>query len=325
MTGTDEFSLIELFAARFREAGGDVRLGIGDDAAVTVMPDGEELVTATDALIQGTHFLPETDPRSVGHRALAVNLSDFAAMGATPRWATLALSLPAADRDWVDAFADGLATLAGRFSVTLIGGDTVRGPLGASITLLGSVPAGEAVTRTGAQAGDRIFVTGVPGHAGAGCRIRMSELSTGQPDDYLACFEFPQPQIEFGSRLRGMATAMIDVSDGVATDLGRLLAASGKGAACAVPSLGRLADDFGVDAAISLFLTGGEDYELCFTVAPTAVEQVQAVADELGLPLHELGVVQDKPGLSWRYAGVELELSAEGFEHFPGQGSDAAS
>ena len=158
MTGTDEFSLIEIFAARFREAGADVRLGIGDDAAVTTMPPGEELVTATDALMEGTHFLPGTDPRSVGHRALAVNLSDLAAMGAEPRWATLALSLPDGDHDWVDAFAAGFAALAQAFNVTLIGGDTVRGPLGASVTLLGSLPAGTAVTRAGAQAGDRVFV-----------------------------------------------------------------------------------------------------------------------------------------------------------------------
>ena len=316
MTGTDEISLIEIFASRFREAGADVRLGIGDDAAVTVMPAGEELVTATDALMEGTHFPAGTDPRSVGHRSVAVNLSDLAAMGAMPRWATLALSLPDGDSNWVDAFATGFAAVAGEFAVTLIGGDTVRGPLGASVTLLGSIPAGTAVTRAGARAGDRIFVTGVPGWAGAGCRIRLGMLEADHPDDYLACFEYPRPQVHFGLALRGIASAMIDVSDGLATDLGRLLAASGKGASCAMPDLGRLGADFGDAEATSLFLNGGEDYELCFTVAPADVERVSALAQNQSLPLHEVGTVHDEAGLRWSRDGVEFELPADGFSHF---------
>ncbi|MBT8423161.1 MAG: thiamine-phosphate kinase [Gammaproteobacteria bacterium] len=316
MSGTDEFSLIEIFAEHFRAPVADVWLGIGDDAAVTSLPSGRDLVTATDALIEGTHFLPETDPRSVGHRSLAINLSDIAAMGAEPHWATLSLSLPSGDRDWVTRFAAGFAALAKEFGVTLIGGDTVRGPLGASVTLLGSVPSGAAVTRSAAQSGDRLFVTGVPGHAGAGCRIRMGALSADDPDDYLACFEYPQPQVRLAVELRELVTAMIDVSDGVAPDLARLLAASSKGAVCVIPGLGRLEDDFGTDEAVSLFLSGGEDYELCLTVAPDNVEQVQSLAAAHRIPLHELGVVHDEAGISWSHDGVVLPTPAEAFSHF---------
>lgn len=311
-----EFSIIELLRDRCVTHDDDVRLGIGDDAAVTTVASGMELVTATDTLVEGTHFLPGTAAGVIGHRILAVNLSDLAAMGAEPRWASIALAIPDADLAWVEAFAEGFARLAEAHGVALIGGDTVRGPLSVTVTLQGMVPAGQAVRRDGAKPGDTVFVSGEPGHAAAGCRARMSTLEL--PDDgqcYLDAFEFPEPRVALGRRLRGIATAMIDVSDGVHIDLTRLLDSSGRGADLELPPLGRLGENFGAAAARELFLSGGEDYELCFTVPPDRVADARAVAAETGTVVRELGTVTSQAGLRWTETGEAVTVQP-GFEHF---------
>ena len=310
-----EFSIIELLRRRCRPGDADVRVGIGDDAAVTAIAPGMELVTATDSLVEGTHFVPGTAAHAIGHKVLAVNLSDFAAMGAEPRWASIALAVPDADMAWVGAFADGFAGLAAEFDVALIGGDTVRGPLSITVTLQGTVPAGGAVRRDGAQAGDAVFVSGDPGYAAAGCRARQGTLGMAGSGPYLRAFEYPQPRVALGQRLRELATAMIDVSDGVHTDLTRLLESSGCGADLDLPPLGRLDDDFGTELATELFLSGGEDYELCFTVAADRLGDAEAIAADAGIKLCRLGTVTTRPGARWTQAGQPMSVSA-GFEHF---------
>jgi len=313
---TPEFRAIEILQARCSSGAPDVQLGIGDDAAITTPPAGHELVTATDALVVGTHFVENAAPQSVGHRAIAANLSDIAAMGASPRWATLALSMPEFDALWVAGFAEGFASLANEHGVTLIGGDTVRGGLSACVTLMGNVPAGCAVRRSGARVGDSVFVSGRPGWAGAGCAIRLGSLASVNADRYLQAFEFPEPRVAWGLAVREIASAMIDVSDGVFTDLGRLLDASGKGADCEMPDLTDLTHDFGRQKARELFFAGGEDYELCFTVAPEHQAKVYALSQATELPVTLLGTVTELSGMRWSQAGERVEPPAAVFEHF---------
>lgn len=296
-------------------AGTGVRLGIGDDAALTTVAEGCDLVTATDALVEGTHFLPGSSPRSLGHRCLAVNLSDLSAMGAKSRWATLTMALPRVDEAWVTEFAQGFAGLAEQHDVALIGGDTVRGPLHVSVTLMGEVPSGTAVTRAGAAAGDALYVTGWPGHAGAGCALLSGKLECETGADYIRHFEYPQPRVELGQALRGIASAMIDMSDGLATDLGRLLEASGVGAACEIPPLHDLERDFGKARATQLFLQGGEDYELIFTV-PAAVEnQIANLARKVGCQVVRLGTITDDAGTRWSNLDAEPPVT-DSYTHF---------
>jgi len=320
--GSAEFRIIDLFKERCAGNGAHVLLGIGDDAAITTVPAGQDLVAAVDALIEGTHFLPGADPRSVGHRCLAVNLSDLAAMAAQPRWALLTLALPAADEGWVRAFADGFAELAKRCDVSLIGGDTTRGPLGVSVTLLGTAPEGMAVKRSGAKSGDVIYLTGQPGWAAAWREVMLGNLEAADSgcDVYRKCFEFPEPRLQAGQRLAPLVSAMIDISDGVHTDLSRLLQASGVGAEVNIPPLGQLEKDYGKAAARRLFLSGGEDYELCFTAAAGQNELIAEIAAELNLELAAIGQVVQAGGVQWYSEGVAVDPSTdfamEEFSHF---------
>ncbi len=313
-----EINVIDILRQRCGGAGAGVMLGIGDDAAVTQVPAGCELVTAVDALVEGTHFLPDAPPGSIGHRCLAVNLSDLAAMGATPHWATLSLSLPAPDRAWLMAFADAFGRLAEGHNVSLIGGDTVRGPLAVSVTLLGTVPKGAAVSRSGAAAEDRIYVTGLPGRAAAGWRQGAGKLPAdmSMAELYRQCFEYPVPRVRFGIELAQLASAMIDVSDGMAPDLGRLLKASGVGAVVDIPDLGCLQQDFGIATARDLFLAGGEDYELCFTAPAAADNGIAELAKRCDVPVARIGTVTAANGLRWRHNGVDISGDVPAFEHF---------
>jgi len=324
-----EFEIIEQVFRRRVRPRQNVPLGIGDDAAITRLPEGCELVTATDALVAGTHFPDDALARSVGHRCLAVNLSDIAAMGGEPLWASLALGLPSFDRDWLDDFAKGFFALADKAGVTLIGGDTVRGNLFASLTLQGVVPLGQAVRRSGANAGDLIYVTGYPGDAAAGRLLLADDLAavgtSGSADtlrdaDMLAeKFSYPVPRLAAGLDLRGLATAMIDISDGLNVDLGRLLEASGVGAKldiAAIPLSVSLRQLVARQRAIELALCGGEDYELCFTIPPDKVDTLQARAEEWDCALTCLGTVVAGPGLAWTLAGKPFAVPESGFEHF---------
>jgi len=227
-----EFELIERYFAAVGATRSDVVLGVGDDAAVLSVPAGHELVACADTLVAGRHFPDGFAAADVGWRSLAVNLSDLAAMGATPAWALLALTLPAVDEDWLEGFVAGFAALASAHAVALVGGDTTRGPLCMTVQALGTVPTGTALRRRGARVGDLLYVTGWPGDAAAGLALLQGRLSGSGADRGAleAKFRRPEPRIAFGARLRGIASACIDVSDGLAADLGHLAAASGVGA-----------------------------------------------------------------------------------------------
>lgn len=319
-----EFSLIErFFAAPFRPRD-DVVLGIGDDAALVNVPDGEQLAVAVDTLVAGVHFPQSVRAADVGYKALAVNLSDMAAMGATPRWATLALTLPQADAAWVESFAQGFFDLAERFGVALVGGDTTRGPLAVSVQILGTVPCGRALTRAGARAGDCIYVSGTLGDAGLALRLLQGERNCAQEPRAMldARLHRPEPRVALGTHLRGVAGGVIDVSDGLLADLMHVLEASAVGATLNVDAVPR-SNAFRAcveppqPAWMELPLTGGDDYELCFTAAPEHADTVQLLAQQTGVPIALIGVIDAQPGLRCRYAdGREFRPARRGYEHF---------
>jgi thiamine-monophosphate kinase len=276
-----EFDLIELIRARCAIARDDVRLGIGDDAALLAVPAGQVLAVSTDTLVAGVHFAQSAKGYDVGWKALAVNLSDLAAMGATPAWATLALTLPQADGTWVADFADGFAALAREFKLALVGGDTTQGPLSVTLTVHGFVPENAALRRDAAQIGDAVFVTGTLGDAAAGLRCldkgstaaqRTLATASNMRESLIARLQRPTPRIAQGLALRGRARACIDVSDGLVADLGHICIASGVGAEIdlgLLPASPALFSLFDADARAEFQLAGGDDYELCFT-APKA-------------------------------------------------------
>jgi thiamine-monophosphate kinase len=313
-----EFQLIERYFTRQPVRRRETVLGVGDDCALLSVPPGMTLAVTMDTLVEGRHFPHTTAPRDVGHKALAVNLSDLAAMGAQPAWATLSLCLPEPDEGWLTEFAEGLFALAARFGVELVGGDTVRGPRVLTLQLHGWVPEGQALTRGGARPGDAVFVTGTLGDAGAGLMIAKGELTCDATDaHYLrGRLDRPEPRIEAGLALRGVASAAIDVSDGVAADLGHVLERSGVGAtlrADALPLSPALARAVAPETAQRLALSAGDDYELCFTVAPERIPELA----RLPVPWTQIGVIEAAPGLRVVDAtGKLLAPRAGGYDHF---------
>ena len=317
----NEFELIERYFARLGPRRADVALGVGDDAALIDVPAGQQLVVAADTLVAGRHFPAGLRADDVGWRALAVNLSDLAAMGATPAWATLALTLPEADEDWLESFAAGFALLAGQHGVALVGGDTTRGPLVLTVQLLGYVAPGTTLRRSGARPGDLVYVTGWPGDAAAGLALLEGRLSgSGAARAALEeRFRRPEPRVAFGQRLKGVASACIDISDGLAGDLRRLAAASGVGAvvrAAELPLSRALHALAGPARARELSLGGGDDYELLFTVPPAARAALAGAAASSGAPAcHCIGEIVAGGGV--RVLGERGELPVpRGWEHF---------
>lgn len=310
-----EAEIIALLAARAGGRREDVVLGIGDDAALLRPPPDRLLTCAMDTLNEGVHFPQDMPARWVGHRVLAVNLSDLAAMGAEPAWATLSLSLPRPDADWLEEFAAGLARACMRFGVALVGGDTVRGPLSVSVHLTGFVEPGMALTRGGAAPGDGIYVTGTPGEAAAGLAL----WAGGRDRDGALCRRFldPEPRVAAGRSLRGVASAAIDLSDGLAVDLARMMAASGTGADLesrrlpVSPAAGRAVGD---ERARRWLLFGGDDYELCFTAPETAADRLAGVAAGWDCGLTRIGRVVAGAGV--RLDGAALTPGAEAWSHF---------
>jgi len=315
----DEFGLVHRYFSTQTCRRDDVRLGIGDDAAVVTPNPDYELVVTTDVLIDGIHFPPSTPPAALGHKALAVNISDIAAMGAEPAWATLNLALPVSDERWLTDFSAGFLEIADRFGIALIGGDTVCGPLAIGVQLIGQTPAGSALRRDGARSGDRIYVTGTLGDAGLGLRACTGELSIDGEDraHLIDRLQRPLPRVEVGRVLRGIASAAIDVSDGLAADLGHILERSGCGADVDLARL-PLSDTYrrcdpGWDPAVS----GGDDYELCFTVAPERNAALQAATHELNVPITMIGAISDQPGLRLRdECGRHYQSAQGGYRHF---------
>ena len=317
-----EFELIGKYFARLGAERGDVRIGVGDDGAVLMPPASRELVAVTDSLVEAVHFPVGSPPTSIGHRAFAVNLSDIAAMGAEPAWALLAISLPRPDEDWLAQFARAAGDLCRRHGVALVGGDTTRGPLTITVTIIGIVPIGVALERKGGQPGDAIFVTGSPGDAAAGLALEQNRLHVADPMSAQILrdrFLFPTPRCEVGIALRGLASACIDVSDGLGGDLEKLCAASGCGAevdAAALPVSESLLAAVGRESAREYALTGGEDYELLFTVPLARLgAMTNAIARGLG-PVTRIGSLVSGKGVRVFSRGGVTQFSTAGFDHF---------
>ena len=278
-------------------ASSGVHLGIGDDCALLGPSPGMHLAVSTDMLVEGRHFAAGADPFKLGHKALAVNLSDLAATGAAPRWATLALALPNADEAWLERFSAGFLALAGRFDVTLVGGDTTRGPLNISVTIMGEVPAGLALHRAGALPGDEIWVSGELGGAALALRHEAGQAALARRDRaaMLLRLHEPEPRVALGERLRGLATSAIDVSDGFAGDLAHILERSSAGALVRYADLPRPAalsrtGDAGLER--DCVLAGGDDYELVFTAPQARRAEIDALGAELAIRLTPVGFIQ---------------------------------
>ncbi len=315
-----EFEIIQRYFAGQTIHRDDVTMGIGDDAAILRVPPGMELVTTVDSLVAGVHFPEHTPALAIGHRALAVNLSDLAAMGAEPAWALLALSMPRADDAWLDKFARGFFELAQRYRVQLVGGNLAHGPLNITVTVHGLLPAGRGLLRSGARAGDQIYVTGWLGDAARGLLELQAHPEARQDDPGVRHFYFPQPRINAGMALRGIASAAIDVSDGLVADLEHILQASGVGARLQVDKLPMsewLRQHSPGDEAANLALTGGDDYELCFTVPQERVPQLVTHVQDMDCPVTYIGEIIATRGLRcMRADGSDWPLSFTGYQHF---------
>lgn len=319
---TPEF---ELIARHFTRPAANAVLGVGDDCALVDVTNGMDLAISTDTMVSGTHFFPDVDPENLGHKALAVNLSDMAAMGAMPYWAMLAITLPNVDHAWLEAFAKGFFDLAQEYNVSLIGGDTTRGPaLVMTITIMGEVPAGAALRRGGAKVGNDIWVSGNVGDAALAVAHRHGKLVLAE-DDYreavMRLYE-PTPRVALGQALRGLATSAIDVSDGLLADLTHICKLSGVGATidlAAVPVSGIGAKHIGSDAGRDAIVAGGDDYELCFTAHPNSRESIEDLVKALGVPITRVGQVKRGKGVSLLGAdGKAVKIDGRGYDHFRG-------
>jgi thiamine-monophosphate kinase len=317
-----EFDLITRFFSQRGAARADVVLGVGDDAAVLECPPDSQLVAAIDSLVEDVHFPAGSPARSIGHRALAVNLSDLAAMGARPAWALLALAMPRADESWLGAFSAGLDALARQHGVALVGGDTTGGKLCVTVQILGFVPRGAALTRGGGQPGDAVFVSGTPGDSAAGLMLEQSRLTVAdvaQAQWLLDRFRYPTPRVALGLALRGLASACIDVSDGLLGDCGRLAEASGCGVVldyAALPVSAALRAAVGEERARELALTGGEDYELCFTVPAAHLAAFAARCPVAEFSWSRIGTLTQERGAVVQRGASVMQVSHRGFDHF---------
>lgn len=321
-----EFDLIQRY---FTRATPSAVLGVGDDAALLQVGEGMQLAVSTDMLVSGTHFFADADPFLLGHKALAVNLSDLAAMGATPRWATLALSLPEVNELWLEKFSRGFFSLADRYGVELVGGDTTRGALNLSITIMGEVPSGSALRRDGAQVGDDIWVSGAPGEAAMALAHLQGRIVLPEAvlNDCLTHLHQPQPRVELGLALRGIAHSAIDVSDGLLADLGHILGCSRVGAEVFVgrvltrqvvhENVGLKPDLHWEDVRQQCILAGGDDYELCFTAPVAQRASIEKIAAELNLPLTRVGQILAGSGCVVKdAAGKVMNIKEQGYDHF---------
>lgn len=292
-----------------------VKLGIGDDAAVLALPRGQQLVAATDTLNAGTHFPDETSPFDIGYKCLAVNLSDLASMGAVPHWALLSLSLPDADAQWVQSFTQGLMTLAQLHGVSLVGGDTTSGPMSISLTALGSVSPGLQMQRSGAQPGDLVVVSGTVG----GAAYALEQLQKGDEVLEQHLLDRPEPRVALGQQLAGHANACIDVSDGLLADLGHILKASACAAKLNLENLpcSDALSKLGLEARYRYQLSGGDDYELLFTLPPTSREKLADWRRQLNIRLSVIGEIVEGSGVECIGAdGEPYSVEYAGFEHF---------
>lgn len=316
-----EFDLIERF---FKRPALNADLGVGDDCALLTPRPGHQLALSTDMLVEGRHFLSSVDPVRLGHKCLAVNLSDLAACGAEPRAFLLSLSLPRADEAWLQGFAQGLLALADAHGCDLVGGDTTQGPLNISITVIGDVPHGQALLRSGARPGDDIYVSGTVGEARLALEAFRGQLSLPE-EVFNTCrlrMEQPTPRVSLGMALRGVASAAADISDGLLGDLGHILKHSGVGAQLQAPHCeALLACRQGLDLPVSWLRTcvfsGGDDYELVFTAPASHREAVLLSARAAATPVTRIGTITSASGLQIHDAyGVVLTERYASFDHF---------
>ena len=316
--GAGEFDLIARIRARVATRA-DVVLGIGDDAALLAPPPGRQLVVTADTLNDGVHFPRGTSPADVGWKALAVNLSDLASMGAEPAWCTLSLSLPQSDPAWIEGFLDGFLDLAGQHDIALVGGDTTRGPLSIAVTAMGLVEPGRALRRDGARVGDEVWVTGTLGDAAGGLAL----LDREPVPALRARLDRPTPRVAAGRALAGIATACVDVSDGLLADLGHVCARSHVAAHLdvdALPASAALREAFGEADRIALQASGGDDYELCFTAPADAGADIDAVSAQLGLRFTRIGRIVAGEGVHPVDAKSQPWSSPRrGYDHFAEQ------
>lgn len=307
-----EFELIDRY---FRRPTQHTVLGVGDDGAIVRPSPGMELVVSTDMLVAGTHFLADADPGDLGWKVLAVNVSDMAAMGAQPRWALLAAALPAATESWIEKFARGFFACADAFGIDVIGGDTTKGPRNFCVTIFGEVPAGTALLRSGAKPGDEVWISGHPGRAALALAHLQGRTTLGEPQlaDCLAALHRPQPRVALGLALRGIATAAIDVSDGLLADLGHILEASRMAAKL---KIGVSPEPTFQEACL---LSGGDDYELAFTAPASRHADIEALSATFQLVLTCIGtIVAGAPGEIelTDAAGRPVEIGPRGYDHF---------
>jgi thiamine-monophosphate kinase len=303
----------------------DVLLGIGDDCAIVQSKALQQIAISVDTLVEGIHFLPNTDPESLGHKSLAVSLSDLAAMGATPAWFTLALTLPEVNADWLAGFAKGLTRLADEHNIALIGGDTTRGPLSITVQVHGHVDAEQAFRRDGAKVGDSIYVSGTLGDAGAGLKLKQSQLNNkfGSATDVTFLqqrLDKPAPRVALGQSLLGVAHAAIDISDGLIADLNHILEKSNVGAQInldALPISAELMGIVGREEAEKLALYSGDDYELCFTASP---EKDRELANKIKDTYTKIGTITNENNIVFIKSGQKVELIGAGYEHFSTEG-----
>lgn len=318
-----EFELIRRYFTGQTAPREDVRLGVGDDCALLAVPAGHELALTVDTLVQGTHFLADIDPEALGHKALAVNLSDLASMGAEPAWVTLAIALEAEQPDWLQAFSRGFNALANQHGVQLVGGDTTCGPLTITVSAHGFVPQGQALKRSGAKPGDLVCVTGTLGDAGLALRGLQGESAAAVFLPQLReRLERPMPRLQEGVALRGLASAAIDISDGLVSDLGHILQCSSVGARVIVEQLPlspQMQSYLKEERAYALPLAAGDDYELCFTLPPERLDELQRSFSRYACGFAVIGEIEQQPGLRLVHTdGRPLNYSYSGYEHFSG-------
>jgi thiamine-monophosphate kinase len=314
-----EFDLIRRY---FTRAAPNALLGVGDDAALLQASAGNVLAVSTDMLVSGTHFLHDADPYMLGHKTLAVNLSDMAAMGAIPRWATLAIALPKAEESWLERFSAGFFSLAQQYGVELVGGDTTRGPLNLCVTIFGEVPEQQALRRSGAQVGDEIWVSGTLGDAALALAHLKNHVVLSS-DELAACTPAllqPQPRIALGVALRGIANSAIDISDGLLGDLAHVLDASQVAAEiefALLPVSTAMGEYLNQSLGRRCILSGGDDYELCFTAPVMRHAEISAISTRLTLPLTRIGkIVAGRGCVVHDASGNPIDVEASGYDHF---------
>ncbi|MGY5452494.1 thiamine-phosphate kinase [Agarivorans sp. MS3-6] len=316
-----EFDIIEKYFQQ-RKSRQDVILGIGDDAALVMPPENSHLAISTDTLVEGVHFFKDIPPRALGHKALAVNLSDMAAMGAEPRWATLAITLPDANEQWLAQFCRGFFDLAEYFNVDLIGGDTTKGPLSITVTVHGAVPSGKALRRNGAKPGDWLYVTGSVGDSGLALAHLQNKLQLNPQQLELSLKQhyYPQPRVLAGYGLRDIASSTIDISDGLYNDLQHILKQSNCSATLKLDQLPiseTMCEAVSVDQCFAFALNGGEDYELCFTVPESNKGSLDTSLSYSGVPYTCIGQLAPGKGeIKLLYQDKPYQIEHAGWDHF---------